>query len=52
MWTPRCTVNNVLVCLVLVTSLLLADAWAHAPTGPIPSMGATVIGLRFFESPF
>ena len=49
MWTPRCTVSNALVCLVLVTSLLLADAWAADPTGSIPSIRATVTGLRFFE---
>jgi hypothetical protein len=37
---------------LLVTLLLLPCAWADDPTGSIPSIRATVTGLRFFESGF
>ena len=36
---------------LLVTLLTVAIAWAADPTGRIPAIRATVIGVRFFESP-
>jgi hypothetical protein len=35
---------------LLVSQLLRPSAWADEPTGTIPSIRATVNGLRFFES--